>query len=155
MEFLPEKQPELCGPGGSCQAARGGRSSVTSSKVLQGERNVWGEGRERERPPHAHTRTHNGETSSSSHPNADFFLLPSFFFFSFWKNKDFGVGWRCCFSGVAVGGWGGEGWRLEEGAGGLNERKSQISLAELPRSSVRNLEKERRGRKGEGGGGNN
>lgn len=39
-------------------------------------------------------------------------------------------------------------WR--GGAGGLNARKSQISLAELLRSSVRNLEEERWGRKGGG-----
>lgn len=68
---------------------------------------VWGErdGRGTERRTHTLGRTR-GETSSSSHPNADFFFFPPFFSFSFWKNKDFGVGWRCCFSGVAVGGRG-------------------------------------------------
>lgn len=37
---------------------------------------------------------------------------------------------------------------MEGGDGGLNVRKSQISLAELPKSSVQNLEEERRGRRG-------
>lgn len=77
---------------------------------------VWGEGRERDRPPHAHTRTRTRrnllQAPSSSHPNADFFFSFLVFFLFFWKNKDFGVGWRCCFSGVGVGG------RGEAGCGG-------------------------------------
>lgn len=85
-----------------------------TQQSFTGRASVWGEGRERDRPPHAHTRTHTRrnllQAPSSSHPNADFFSFLLFFFFCFWKNKDFGVGWRCCFSGVAVGGWGG-GWR--------------------------------------------
>lgn len=90
---------------------------------------VWGEGRERERPPHAHTGTRTRrnllQAPSSAHPNADFFFfLSSFFFsFSFWKNKDFGVGWRCCFSGVAVGGRGG-GWRWRGKPGWFECKKS-------------------------------
>lgn len=113
---------------------------------------VWGEGRERDRPPHAHTRTRTRrnllQAPSSSHPNVDFFLSSFFFFFFLEEQRLWGGLALLFFRGWCW--WTGGGWMWRGGAGGLNARKSRISLAELLRSSVRNLEEERRGRKGGG-----
>lgn len=113
---------------------------------------VWGErdGRGTERRTHTLGRTR-GETSSSSHPNADFFFsFPPFFPFLFGRTKTLGWVGAVVFPGLLSV----DGGRLQGGVGALNARKSRISPAELLRLSVRNLEEEKRGG-GRGGGGNN
>lgn len=67
---------------------------------------VWGEGRER------------GQTDARARTRRNLLrvppaLIPTFIIIFLRKNKDFGVGWRVCLSGVGVGGWGGGSRRLE------------------------------------------
>lgn len=111
---------------------------------------VWGEGRERDRH-----RTHTlgcarGETSRLPPALIPMLIFFPFllFFFCFWKNKDFGVGWRCCFSGVAVGG------RGEAGGGGGNRWLECKKVPNFPGRVAEIVCAKLRGGK-TGGGGNN
>lgn len=119
---------------------------------------VWGEGRERERPPHAHTGTRTRrnllQAPSSAHPNADFFFFLSSFFFPFLFGRTKTLGWvgAVVFPGL-LSVDGGE-------AGGGGGSRDGLNARKVPNFHGRVAEivcaKLREGKTGEeGGGGNN
>lgn len=106
-----------------------------------GRASVWGEGRERDRPPHAHTRTHTRrnllQAPSSSHPNADFFLSSFFFSFVFGRTKTLGWVGAVVFPGLLsvdggeAGDGGGRRWLECEKVPDFPGRVAEIICAKL------------------------